>query len=158
MIRRRGYSLTELFAAMVLTTAAITLLGIWLATTMRSQRAAGEHLQRVGVEERLSRQFRRDVQAAESILSIDEKVDPDLRLRLKFSSYEVHYVRMNKHVERFEQTADKVHRREQFQISPEEVRFETTGGGTMVTLLIGTPPLKIEAALGSDRRHERRAK
>lgn len=155
--RRGGYLLIELLVTMGLTTAVITLLAAWLTTAMRNQRAAGEHLLRVNVQERLARQFRQDVHAARSILPLNLDADPDLRLRLAFEGHEVRYVRMNRHWERLEQVGDEVRRHEQYQLPPDQVRFESDEGApqSTITMLLGQHPLRIEAVLGSDRRFER---
>jgi hypothetical protein len=135
----------------------ITLLGAWLAAAMRHQRAAGEHLQQVNVEERLARQFRQDVHAARATLPLIPDSDPDLWLRLDLQTHEVRYVRMNRHLERWEQAGDVVGRREQYVLSPEQIRFETLAGegSGIIAMRVGERPLQIEAVLGSDRRFER---
>jgi type II secretory pathway pseudopilin PulG len=165
--RSAGYTLVEVITTIALTSSLLTLLAGWLTVSLRNQRLAAEHLERVNAQDRLARQFRRDVRAARRVLALETPLVPQQRLRLDLGEgRSVAYLARTRVLERIESASSGTLHHDQYAVPPQQVRVEVDEQppSRRVSLLIAqhpsttsadSPELRIEAVLGSDRRFEK---
>ena len=73
MQRRRGYSLIEMLAVMTMTSAILTLATMSIGLIMRSERTGRDSLVATQTAQRMARQFRNDVHAAQTATVTSDK-------------------------------------------------------------------------------------
>jgi prepilin-type N-terminal cleavage/methylation domain-containing protein len=164
--RSAGYTLIEVIATIALTSSLLALLAGWLTVSLRNQRLAAEHLERVNAQDRLARQFRQDVRAARRVLALETPLVPQQRLRLDLGEgRSVAYLARTRVLERIESASSGTLHHDQYAVSPQvRVEVDEQPPSRRVSLLIPQHPsttsadsaeLCIEAVLGSDRRFEK---
>jgi type II secretory pathway pseudopilin PulG len=166
---RNGWTLIELVATMTVATTMFGLLFALIHGFFRLERRSREELLARSSLARLAAQFRDDVHAAQALAPAPaaNAASPagwDLRLD---GDWRVEYRVVDEGLDRVERVGDRVERRELYRLPAgmaATVDLPTEKTGSIAVLRIapdglalpepGTPPVRIEAALGFDRRFE----
>ena len=163
---RRAVTLLEMLVVIAVSTVLLGVAVSVLHLLMRAESGGRRHVVQTTAVAQLADQFRSDVRAA--LRPIAAEGAPKNQWQFALSSQRtVTYRALPNEIERREQSADKLERRESYTLPP-ECSVEITVGGqpAMASLVIKpgglTPSLsheiRVEAALGADHRFVKSAK
>jgi prepilin-type N-terminal cleavage/methylation domain-containing protein len=156
---RRGYSLVEMLATMVVAAAVLTVVTCWLVSLLRGESAGRDHLLYAQTQDHLARQFRHDVHAA---LEVRPPAGDDAAqlLTLELAGGTVVEYRLDGNLlNRLERSGAEVRRRESYRLPPPgraRVELEPADEPTLASLLIDQRAVETKQPNGNTLRIDAR--